>query len=225
MSAVFSGYSPGILQKHACSFSSILSWIKFFTRSRSYRKWRQSSCTEFLGGRLTVRKWRPTVKNRRSLDRKRFSPENCLKCTKGDFKWKKFENFARSTSMLAYFAQNAPSVPYTIIIIHGVPTSFPVTSAGHGYWGLCGRSILPRWIWNLELNFIRFHSYIAEDSKVVSLSHIQLGPNVVGNRGLTPSEQTTCQHCCYMYLAFPRSYMCCNSRIGQSCERVSKEKV
>ena len=51
---------------------------------------------------------------------------------------------------------------------------------------------------------VRFHSYIAEDSKVVSLSHVQLGPNVVGNRGLTPSEQKTCQHCCYMYLAFPR---------------------
>ena len=93
--------------------------------------------------RLTVRKWRPTVKNRPSLDRKRFSPEKCLKCTKGDFKWKKFENFSRSTSMLAYSAQNAPSVWYTIIFIHGVPTSFPVTSAGHGYWGLCRRSILP----------------------------------------------------------------------------------
>ena len=97
---------------------------------------------KFLGGRLTVRKWRPTVKNRRSLDRKRFSPENCSKCTKGDFKWKKFENFTRSTSMLAYSAQNAPSVRNTIIIIHGVPISFPVTSAWHGYWGLCKRSIL-----------------------------------------------------------------------------------
>ena len=56
-----------------------------------------------------------------------------------------------------------------------------------------------------ELNFVRFHSYIS-------------------NRGLAPSEQKTCQHCCYMYLAFPRSYMSCNSRIVQSCERVSKEK-
>ena len=77
----------------------------------------------------------------------------------------------------------------------------------------------------LEKPLLAGYSYIAEDSKVVSLSHIQLGPNVVGNRGLAPSEQKTCQHCCYMYLAFPRSYVCCNSRIGQSCERVSKEKV
>ena len=115
-----------------------------------------------------------------------------------------------------------PNVRYTIIIIHGVPTSFQVTSAGHGYWRLCRRSISD---FGWELNFVRFHLYIAEDSKVVSLNHIQLGPNVVGNRGLAPSEQKTCQHCCYMYLAFPRSYMCCNSRIGQSCERVSKEKV
>ena len=77
-----------------------------------------------------------------------------------------------------------------------------------------------------ELNFVRFHSYIAEDSKVVSLSHVQLGPNVVGNRGLALSEPKTGQHCCYMYLTFPiKLYMCCNSRIGQSCERVSKEKV
>ena len=75
-----------------------------------------------------------------------------------------------------------------------------------------------------ELNFVRFYSYIAEDCKVVSLNHIQLVPNVVGNRGLVPSEQKTCQHCCYMYLAFPRSCMSCNSRIVQSCERVSKEK-
>ena len=75
------------------------------------------------------------------------------------------------------------------------------------------------------MNFVRFHTYISEDSKVVSLSHTQLGPNVVGNRGLAPSEQKTCQHCCYMYLVFPRSYMSCNSRIVQSCERVSKEKV
>ena len=75
------------------------------------------------------------------------------------------------------------------------------------------------------MNFVRFHTYISEDSKVVSLSHTQLGPNVVGNRGLAPSEQKTCQHCYYMYLAFPRSYMSCNSRIVQGRERVSKEKV
>ena len=68
---------------------------------------------KFLGGRHTVlpqsyAQMATYWKNRRSLDRKRFSPENCLKRTKGDFKWKKFENFARSTSMWAYSAQNAP---------------------------------------------------------------------------------------------------------------------
>ena len=144
MSAVFSGYSPGILQKHAWPFSSILSCIKVFTRSRSYRNWRQNSCKIFRGQTYCIdarvtRKWRPTVKNRRSLDRKRFSPENCLKRTKGDFKWKKFENFARSTSMWAYSAQNAPP-----------QNSYCTVHQNDHTWGTYLLSGHLRWTWILE---------------------------------------------------------------------------
>ena len=78
---------------------------------------------------------------------KMFQSRKLLKAHKGRFQmkesWKlyKIDKYVSLLCTKCSASKLLINVRYTIIIIHGLPTSFLVTSAGHGYWRLRRRSM------------------------------------------------------------------------------------